>query len=122
MGAACMSDEADITVSSDLVVTVETEPKVTWEGYIRLTDWKGELCSVDATFDLSGVPPGLVDTVIGAIQAGRQSWHLGDMVRPRPPRGALAVTERSGGELSVADESEGRLSLWQRVKQKVSRG
>ena len=120
-------EQATITISSDTVVTMESKPEILMPGFIRLTDWRGELCSIDATFDLSDVPPELVNTAVGLIQGSGTRLHLGDMVRPRPPKGGLDTPDGTEGGLSVTpDEAEAEpkehVPLWRRMLGRRHRG
>jgi hypothetical protein len=106
-------------------MTVEAKPSVHAPHYLVFEDWLGVVCTIPATFDLSGVPPELTGLALEVIEGGVDGHkvYLGETYRKRPPPGSVSVVDADGGALSIAGEPEApaepKLPWWQRWRKAI---
>jgi len=113
-----LTDDTQICITTgDTAITVETEPKALFEGFITFVDHWGELGKIDATFDFSKLPPELHSIGLQLIRQSGIRMHMRDFVRSKDPRSVLLIPEGGRREL-VAEESsttEKPRSWWRRL-------
>jgi len=117
---------ASITIATgDSNIVVPTEPKVIIQRFLTLRDWKGDLGSIDATFDLSDLDPRAQSIAINVLLGLRQGLSLGDIVRPRPVHPAGSLTHCQDGELGLSntgdEPTQQHQPWWRRWAQRLTR-